>query len=279
MEILTSFYEPLLNDLKTIHSEAKAKANQALTQILVESYWKMGKRLSEESLTDQEKATTLTRLSKDLQIEHSLLTRVMKFYRTWPQKCPTEDNPFLAWSHYKILLSLQNELARSFYLLQANKNYWPIRTLSQKVKNNAYLEGLVKTDSTLPAPLQRRASALHVYKATVVHVVDGDTLVVNVDLGFDVWTKKRLRLRGINTSEMNADDPEEEQHAANAKIFVEERLPTEATIVAQTFKVDLHGRFVADIFYLSGETDKEKIFATGNFLNQELLDNGLAERV
>ena len=70
---------------------------------------------------------------------------------------------------------------------------------------------------------------------------------------------------------------DEARKAQKAKAFVEKRTPTGTVIVMQSFMVDLHGRFVADVFYAKDISDKEKIFTDGNFLNQELLDAKLAE--
>lgn len=42
-----------------------------------------------------------------------------------------------------------------------------------------------------------------VYKATITNIVDGDTVDAIVDLGFNVQTKIRFRLNGIDTPEMN----------------------------------------------------------------------------
>ncbi|MDP8212235.1 MAG: thermonuclease family protein [Candidatus Zapsychrus exili] len=127
--------------------------------------------------------------------------------------------------------------------------------------------------------LKRRDNRLHIYKTEVVRVVDGDTFDVNIDLGFDVWTKKRIRLRAVNCAELKSESAAELKEAHAAKTFVEEQLPAGTVVVIQTFRVDLHGRFVADVFYLKNETDKEIVFKDGKFLNQELLNAGLAEIV
>ena len=40
---------------------------------------------------------------------------------------------------------------------------------------------------------------MYKYKAKLVRVVDGDTADVMIDLGFNVWTKQRLRFKGVDT--------------------------------------------------------------------------------
>jgi micrococcal nuclease len=46
---------------------------------------------------------------------------------------------------------------------------------------------------------------MYEYKAKVVRILDGDTMDVSIDLGFDVWVYQRVRLIGINTAEKNTE--------------------------------------------------------------------------
>ena len=47
---------------------------------------------------------------------------------------------------------------------------------------------------------------MYEYNATVTHVVDGDTMDVTLDLGFDILYNNRIRLVGINTPESRTRD-------------------------------------------------------------------------
>ena len=49
------------------------------------------------------------------------------------------------------------------------------------------------------------------YSAKVVRIVDGDTLDAEIDIGFDVFVKKRIRLYGIDTWESRTRDLEEKK--------------------------------------------------------------------
>ena len=55
------------------------------------------------------------------------------------------------------------------------------------------------------------------YSAKVVRVVDGDTLDAEIDIGFDVFVKKRIRLYGIDTWESRTRDLEEKEKGLAAK--------------------------------------------------------------
>ena len=51
------------------------------------------------------------------------------------------------------------------------------------------------------------------------------------------------------------------------------------TVVIRSYKSEKFGRYLVDLWYLPGETDKERILKEGKLLNQALLDEGLAEKV
>jgi endonuclease YncB( thermonuclease family) len=117
----------------------------------------------------------------------------------------------------------------------------------------------------------RVESALYTYAARAVRIVDGDTLNVEVNLGQTLWVRKKLRLRRINAPEV--DTPE----GKKAKEFVHRQLKGCPWVVIKTYSTDIYDRYLVDIFYLPGCDDPAKIAAEGKLLNQELLDEGLAE--
>lgn len=104
------------------------------------------------------------------------------------------------------------------------------------------------------------------YKAIVVSVYDGDTITVDIDLGFDMWMKnKKLRLFGIDTPEIRG---EERPEGLIAKQFVLDRIPVGSKIQVKTEKdgTGKYGRYLATIYY-----------SDGNNLNEELISSGNAE--
>ena len=56
-----------------------------------------------------------------------------------------------------------------------------------------------------------------IYNATLVRIVDGDTCDAMIDLGFDTWIKKRIRLYGINAPEIRTKNLEEKKAGIAAK--------------------------------------------------------------
>ena len=66
---------------------------------------------------------------------------------------------------------------------------------------------------------------MYEYNATIRRVVDGDTVDVTLDLGFDILYNSRIRLHGIDTPESRTRDLEEKKYGLAAKAFVEAYLP------------------------------------------------------
>ena len=63
---------------------------------------------------------------------------------------------------------------------------------------------------------------MHEYKAKLIRVVDGDTLDAEIDLGFNVFIKERVRLYGIDTWESRTRDLEEKKKGLAAKARLKE---------------------------------------------------------
>tara|TARA_B100000902_G_scaffold399402_1_gene470071 strand:- start:2026 stop:2382 length:357 start_codon:yes stop_codon:yes gene_type:complete len=85
---------------------------------------------------------------------------------------------------------------------------------------------------------------MYEYKATVTRVVDGDTIDVVIDLGFDISYSARVRFVGINTPESRTRDLEEKERGLAAKDFVANWLLHEAGMepIIET-KLDKKGKF------------------------------------
>ena len=106
---------------------------------------------------------------------------------------------------------------------------------------------------------------IYTYQAVVLRVVDGDTLWVDIDLGFKFSVVQKLRLRGIDCPEMNT------KKGQKAKRFVEAIVKVSGSkVLITTTKPDKYDRYLTDL-YAASESGKEI------FLNQLLLERGLAE--
>ena len=106
---------------------------------------------------------------------------------------------------------------------------------------------------------------MYQYKATVVRVVDGDTVVLNIDLGFTVHWKSSCRLWGINAPELNSKDQAERLKALEAKDFLATNLPVGSEVIVNSKELDKYGRPLVEIL------------VRGMVINNELVANGLAK--
>ena len=80
------------------------------------------------------------------------------------------------------------------------------------------------------------------YPVKVLRVVDGDTVDVDIDLGFGVWMRKqRIRMLGIDTPESRTRDKEEKVYGLAAKAFLKEALK-QGPVTLRTVK-DGKGKF------------------------------------
>jgi micrococcal nuclease len=85
---------------------------------------------------------------------------------------------------------------------------------------------------------------MYEYKCVITRIVDGDTVDVDIDLGFSVWLKKqRIRLYGVDTPESRTSDKIEKIYGRKAKAFVQERLPLNSHQILRTKLDDSRGKF------------------------------------
>jgi micrococcal nuclease len=109
---------------------------------------------------------------------------------------------------------------------------------------------------------------MYEYKATVKRVIDGDSLVLDIDLGFYMFMNEtKIRLYGLDTPEMNSDDPLLRLQAVLATRFLYDNLPVGSKVTINTVldKREKYGRLLATITTQDGFN-----------VNDGLLENKLA---
>lgn len=107
------------------------------------------------------------------------------------------------------------------------------------------------------------------YVREVTKVVDGDTIDVIIDLGFDIMYKSRVRLAGIDTPESRTRDLEEKALGLEAKDYLKNALKAAEKIVIKTEKLnssEKYGRILGWV-YLDG---------SHNSINNEMILKGYA---
>lgn len=90
---------------------------------------------------------------------------------------------------------------------------------------------------------------MYEYKATIRRWVDGDTVDVDIDLGFGlVFSNQRIRLYGIDAPEQRTRDLAEKEKGLAATAYVNEQAPVGSKVVIKTYKDDKYGRVLGEIF-------------------------------
>ena len=109
---------------------------------------------------------------------------------------------------------------------------------------------------------------MYEYRCKIVKVIDGDTVDVDIDLGFGVWLhKERIRLYGIDTPESRTRDLEEKKYGLLSKYFLKAELSLGKKITVKTYKGDETGKFGR----ILGD-----IWIDGKSVNQKMCDKGYA---
>lgn len=101
----------------------------------------------------------------------------------------------------------------------------------------------------------------------LIAVIDGDTIDVEIDLGFDISITKRVRLAGIDTPESRTSDKYEKSLGLESKALLKQRLSDAKNIVIRTEKPDpseKYGRVLGWLFLDGEETSfNQTMIATG----------------
>ena len=107
---------------------------------------------------------------------------------------------------------------------------------------------------------------LYHYRAELERVVDGDTIDVKLDLGFDLKMQARIRFAGINAPESRTRDLVEKQKGLEAKRFVEDWLGNCDAVIIQT-QLDKKGKFVrilGTVLNAEGASLNDEMIALGH---------------
>lgn len=114
---------------------------------------------------------------------------------------------------------------------------------------------------------------MYEYRCIVKNIVDGDTVDVDIDLGFDVWlNNQRVRLYGIDTPESRTRDSEEKKYGKLASEYVAKYLEVGKPAVLKTHKDDKgkFGRILGEFLVHDSQTNELRS------LNEMLVENHLA---
>jgi endonuclease YncB( thermonuclease family) len=265
--LTSSKYSKLVSDIRSIIEQGKVRAAQAASEELVVTYWEVGQRIAQAQLSDHAgyKAAVLSDIAQELEIDEGTLARAVQFFKAY-KSAPRSGN--INWSQYKVLIAMNNAKKRTFYEKLITDEALNKMQLMNAVRNQRFEETQSKSKTT--HTIKRPTAPSFVYKAYVDRVIDGDTVLLRIDLGFQVLKNQRVRLAQIDTPAMDQPGGRE------AYKFVLDTLAEVEFVMVKTNKIDIYGRYVGHIFYSTSSNDRDEIFTKGTYLNQELLKKGLA---
>lgn len=146
--------QSLIPDIKAIIETSKERAIRAVDNERTTMYWSIGKRIFEEEQQGKERADYGTYLIKylaeQLQPEYGSgfsyrqLNWYRQFYRTFPIVSTLWTQ--LSWSQYKLLLAIDNQNKREFYIAETVKNNWTVRQLERQINSSLFERLLISSD-------------------------------------------------------------------------------------------------------------------------------------
>ena len=110
---------------------------------------------------------------------------------------------------------------------------------------------------------------MYQYRAKILKVVDGDTVEIDIDLGFNViLSRQKIRLAGIDTPESRTSNLEEKARGLLSKKKLSEKLPVGSSVTIETFKPDAnddkYGRILG-VFILEDGTNVNNWMVENNY--------------
>lgn len=114
-----------------------------------------------------------------------------------------------------------------------------------------------------------KGNKMYTYKAKLVRVIDGDTIDAEIDLGFNVLIRQRIRLYGIDTPEARTRDLVEKEKGLAAKQRLTEILPKEFVVETVLNKRGKYGRILGILHVEDLDGNKTNV-------NDQLVNEGHA---
>jgi len=144
----------LVTDIQNILHTARTKSYAAVNFAMVEAYWQIGRRIVEEEQQGKGRADYGIFLIKDLArqltvefgkgLDERELRRMRQFYQVFPIR--DSLSPELTWTHYRLIMRVENPKAREYYLKEAAEQNWSVRVLDRNIHTLYYERLLASQD-------------------------------------------------------------------------------------------------------------------------------------
>jgi predicted nuclease of restriction endonuclease-like (RecB) superfamily len=144
----------LISEIKSIISQSRDQAIRSVDYQRTLMYWHIGQRIFKEEQNGKERAeygTYLIKyLSEQLQPEFGSgfsrrqLEKYRQFYRVFPIASALRTQ--LNWTQYKLLISIDDEHKRDYYIAESVKNNWSARQMERQINSSLYERLLLSND-------------------------------------------------------------------------------------------------------------------------------------
>jgi predicted nuclease of restriction endonuclease-like (RecB) superfamily len=138
-------------------TEARSQVRSAVNQVMVLTYWRVGQLIVEDEQGGELRAeygkAVLEGLAERLTVEFGKgfdarnLRNMRQFYVLFPNWNAVRTD--LSWTHYRLLLKVESEVARSWYMTESATEGWSTRALERQI-NSFYYERLLSSQESEP---------------------------------------------------------------------------------------------------------------------------------
>jgi len=146
----------LFEEVREILAQARRKAYAAVNFAMVEAYWEIGRRIVEEEQKGRDRAeygaALIKELSKQLTSEFGKgfavanIWNFRQFYLTFLDEKLYALRRELTWTHYRLIMRVESEAARDYYIEETAEQGWSTRQLERNI-NTLYYERLLKSSN------------------------------------------------------------------------------------------------------------------------------------
>ena len=167
-ELIKADYKGLLERVSNLLERARRETVRRINTVIVQTYWGIGRLIIEEEQKGTERARygeyLIQRLSRDLikrfgrGFTERNLWAMKQFYLTYPKLHALRAE--LTWTHYRMLMRVEDDLARQFYEIEIIKNNWSTRELDRQINSLLFERIALSKDKKKVMELAKRGQIM-----------------------------------------------------------------------------------------------------------------------
>ena len=138
--------DPFYSDIRNLIEQSRQRTYQSINFAMVQTYWQIGQRIVEEEQTGNARAgygeALIETLAEKLVSEFGKgfnmrnLFYMKRFYMAFP--IVNALRSLLSWTHYRMIIQVEDKPARIFYMNEAAENHWSTRQLERQIQSRYY---------------------------------------------------------------------------------------------------------------------------------------------